>query len=226
MTKFKIFIQNNIEYIIVVVVLFISLLTLFSVLGVDFNSHRHDHIDKIVTVEAFINEISEDATVPSNVNKEEDVSQDQDSGADSGDIDNTGDVPLMDDSEETGNPIRVSFSKKQKAKEEHKSYKQRRILELLKEKHGSIQKTLGDNHLHSNCHPVYSTSHSIEEHCNTMNDIQDKCKINPCCVLLPKDNKCVAGNKDGPTFLAKDGNYVDNSHYYHKGDCYGKSCKE
>ena len=47
------FLKNNIEYIIAFVILFISLLTMFTVLGVDFNPHRHEHIEKIVTIESF-----------------------------------------------------------------------------------------------------------------------------------------------------------------------------
>lgn len=217
MTNLQLFMQHNIEYIIAVVVLFISLITLFSVLGVNFNSHRHNHIDKIVTVEAFINSVDDDAKISSNDNEEANISSDDD-------LDDTGDVPLMDDTEETGSPVRVSFSKKQKEKEDHKAYKQRRIMQLLKEKNGAFQKTLGGDHGRSHCHPVHTTAQSSEEHCNTMNNIQDKCKIHHCCVWLTNDKKCVAGNKDGPTFLTNKGKYVDNSHYYHKGQCHGKDC--
>ena len=238
MTNLNIFLENNIEYIIIVVILFISLLTLFTVLGVDFNSHRHDHIDKIVTVESFINEISEDSKVPSN-EEEENESQDDETGADAGsntgadagddedgsqDLDNTGDLPLMDDSEETGNPIRVSFSKKQKAKEDHKKYKQRRIMELLKKKHDSIQSTIGDRKINSHCDPLSSTAESIESHCNTMNHNTNICKTHNCCVWLSNEASCVAGNKDGPTFLTKNGQYRDSSQYHYNGECYGKSC--
>lgn len=245
MENLQLFMKNNIEYIIAVVALFISLITLFSIIGVNFNSHRHTHIDKIVTVEAFINEISEDSTVNFDDNEEQseeplldNVEQSNKIGptndvehsdnitqtANTDDTDDTGDVPLMDDSEETGNPIRVSFSKKQKKKEEHKAYKQRRIMQLLKEKHNTFQKTLDQDHLSSHCHPVHTTAKSAEDHCNTMHSIEDKCKIHPCCVWLAKDKSCVAGNINGPTFLKKDGQYVDNSHYYHKGQCFGTDC--
>ena len=65
MATFKNFMENNIGYIIAVVALFISLMTLFTFLGVDFNPHGKEHIEKIVTIESMLNPLddNEEATV-------------------------------------------------------------------------------------------------------------------------------------------------------------------
>lgn len=42
------------------------------------------------------------------------------------------------------------------------------------------------------------------------------------CVLL-NGERCVGGNKSGPTYLTKNGNKVDYKYYHHKGNCKG-SC--
>lgn len=213
MTSLQTFMKNNVEYIIAVVMLFISLLTLFSVLGVDFNPRGKTHIDKIVTVESFINPIELD----------ENVSIDNDKKDDSVVTETSGDVPLEDDSEETGNPIRVSTSEKQKQKEGEQKETQKRIISLLKQKDKAFQKTLGDTKgLSSHCNPQYTTSADTESHCNTQNE--SMCSINGCCVWLTNDNMCSAGNHTGPTFLVKNKQNVDKSKYYHMGKCYGSTC--
>ena len=54
MAALKNFMENNVGYIIAIVALFISLMTLFTFLGVDFNPHGKEHIEKIVTIEGML----------------------------------------------------------------------------------------------------------------------------------------------------------------------------
>ena len=51
------------------------------------------------------------------------------------------------------------------------------------------------------------------------------CKTASFCVLLDGE-KCVGGNKHGPTYLTQDGDKVDYNYYYHKNKCYGKCPEE
>ena len=47
------------------------------------------------------------------------------------------------------------------------------------------------------------------------------CKTASFCVLLDGE-KCVGGNRHGPTYLTQDGDKVDYNYYYYKNKCYGK----
>ena len=214
MTQLQIFFKNNMESILAIVVLIITLLILFSVAGIDFNPRRHEHIEKIVTVESFINPIELDG----NSNNE---------GGDSGikkDIDNNDDQEmLMDDEEETGSPANVSASTKQQQMAKKKKQKQDHIFALLKKKDRVFQKTLGDHKgQNSICNPSSTKVKDTENICNTFSE--KTCGAHNCCVWLTGQN-CAAGNKNGPTYLEKDNKTVDKSQYYYMGKCYGKKCK-
>jgi hypothetical protein len=52
----------------------------------------------------------------------------------------------------------------------------------------------------------------------------ENCKIPSCCVLL-NGNMCVAGNKNGPTYLTQDGKELDYKYYVNKNKCYGDCLK-
>ena len=66
-------------------------------------------------------------------------------------------------------------------------------------------------------------------HDNNLNKIHKTCKslsTDACsnasyCVLLD-GNKCVGGNKSGPTYLTENGESVDYDYYHHKKLCKGK----
>ena len=49
---FETFFYKNGEYIILLVVMFLSVLVLFRILGVDFNPKVNKHISKVVTLES------------------------------------------------------------------------------------------------------------------------------------------------------------------------------
>ena len=66
---------------------------------------------------------------------------------------------------------------------------------------------------------------------NNLEDINKKCKkltkkkctTVDCCILL-NGNKCIAGNKQGPSYDV-DINTAGNDYYYFKNKCYGKCPK-
>lgn len=63
---------------------------------------------------------------------------------------------------------------------------------------------------------------NLEEKCNMLT--KNNCLKTNCCVYI-NDNKCVAGDKNGPTFRDKDnGREIKINNYYFKDNCYGK-CK-
>ena len=73
---------------------------------------------------------------------------------------------------------------------------------------------------------IYEFSNeNLEKDCNTFTE--DNCTAAGCCVWAKTDadNKCVAGNKNGPIYKTDDnGNKIDIEAYYYKNKCYG-NCK-
>jgi hypothetical protein len=59
---------------------------------------------------------------------------------------------------------------------------------------------------------------SIDAKCQKLSP--ENCKIPSCCVLI-NGNKCMAGNKNGPTFVPENGKETDFTYYYNKDTCYG-----
>lgn len=69
------------------------------------------------------------------------------------------------------------------------------------------------------CDTLKGDSTKIESYCTTLG--KGKCKIQDCCVLLGSDNepenqRCVAGNKSGPTYKTdEEGNDIEYDEYYY-----------
>ena len=210
------FLEKNLGYIIAVVVLFISLLTLFAVLGVDFNPHRHEHIDKIVTIESYTNgplDENEEATIPSSSESNQIQSQPEV-------------YQLKDDDEETGRSVSVAASQKDEERIDDKKSKERRIRSLLKNANTNFIKTLADSKgLSSHCHARFGEKDNAESHCNKIKR-KGGCAINNCCVWLVQQNspKCVAGSVGGPIYLTRNGERKNASTYYYQDKCYGEGC--
>lgn len=61
---------------------------------------------------------------------------------------------------------------------------------------------------------------SREDGCNKLT--KENCKMTSCCVYA--NDKCVAGNKQGPLFKTKNGVKIKADNYHHYGKCYGKNC--
>lgn len=72
------------------------------------------------------------------------------------------------------------------------------------------QDVIAENH-HHNPKPLHDTctTHSARA-----------CKTSSFCVLLDGE-KCVGGDKHGPTYLTQDGDKVDFNYYHHKNTCHG-----
>ena len=215
MTTLQTFFKNNMESIIAMVVLIITLLTLFSVAGIDFNPHRHDHIEKIVTIESYINPTKSHGSIDNEGSSRLIKMSTKDDSEK---------VMLMDDTEETGSPASVSFSEKQKVLASQKKQKQDHVFSLLKKKDKVFQKTLGDHKGIDSICAVHTKTKDTESNCNKLK--YANCNTTNCCVWLTHDNTCSAGNKKGPTYLEKNNKTVNKSQYYHMGKCYGSKCPE
>ena len=65
-------------------------------------------------------------------------------------------------------------------------------------------------------------AHDLEKACNKLS--HNNCMKTNCCVKIKKSNgneKCVAGNKDGPTYRTKNQKIIDIDGYYFKNKYYG-----
>jgi hypothetical protein len=64
---------------------------------------------------------------------------------------------------------------------------------------------------------------NLESECNKL--IKNNCNLTSCCVFT-SENKCVAGNKNGPLFNSNsEGKTKILDYYYFQDKCYGKKCK-
>ena len=71
----------------------------------------------------------------------------------------------------------------------------------------------------SHCEKYDSTPHLIEKKCNTFSS--RSCNASSCCVWV-NGGKCVAGNKNGPTYHTDNtGKNIDVLYYHHKNKCVG-----
>ena len=53
---------------------------------------------------------------------------------------------------------------------------------------------------------------------------KENCNVTSCCIWLNQD-KCVAGNELGPTFLTDENKKKINvDYFYYKNKCIGKGC--
>ena len=64
----------------------------------------------------------------------------------------------------------------------------------------------------------HSSSQSLDKSCSELS--KTNCNSVGCCVFL-NNEKCVAGNKNGPTYLGSPDNLVKIDNYYYKNKCYG-----
>jgi hypothetical protein len=78
------------------------------------------------------------------------------------------------------------------------------------------------NNSDSFCKTHKGSSGNLEKSCGNLT--QNNCNSTSCCVWT-SNNKCVAGNADGPKFNSdKHGKTKDLDYYYFKGQCYGDNC--
>lgn len=210
------FLKNNIEYIIAFVILFISLLTMFTVLGVDFNPHRHEHIEKIVTIESFEGQSSDNDDLLERSPVQPLGSLEE----------NPGLYQVKDGAEETGRSVSASASRRDQKIIAERRNRERRIKTLLVNANSNFVQTLADSKgLSSQCHARFGDQISTEKHCNNIKRAKG-CATNNCCVWLFNESapKCVSGSSSGPVYLTRDGKSIDDQKYFHKGKCYGLDC--
>ena len=62
---------------------------------------------------------------------------------------------------------------------------------------------------------------SLEKSCNKLTKYN--CGLTSCCVWA--DNKCKAGNKDGPLFNTDEKGKSKQTDYYYQNECYGNCSK-
>jgi hypothetical protein len=62
----------------------------------------------------------------------------------------------------------------------------------------------------------------INSLCNQLT--KKNCKLSSCCVLL-NGEKCVGGNKEGPTFYSEKEKKINIDYYYYKDKCFGNCPK-
>ena len=80
---------------------------------------------------------------------------------------------------------------------------------------------------HGFCKYHKGKAHDLEEACNNLS--HDNCMKTSCCVKIKKTNgkeKCVAGDKHGPTYRSKNGKMMDIDGYYYKNKYYGEDNEE
>ncbi len=77
------------------------------------------------------------------------------------------------------------------------------------------------NPAESFCESYLGNSLELEGACNELTE--GNCATTKCCVYTGK--KCVAGDKDGPTYKTdKDGKLITIDSYYYLGKCHGTNC--
>lgn len=73
------------------------------------------------------------------------------------------------------------------------------------------------------CESQRGSSGSLEETCGKLT--QNNCNLTSCCVWS-SDNKCKAGDINGPTFNSdSNGKTKQLDYFYFKNNCYGEKCK-
>ena len=70
------------------------------------------------------------------------------------------------------------------------------------------------------CNSVKSKA-KLEEKCNKLSETN--CNSVGCCVFL-NNEKCVTGDKNGPTFMGTSESPIEAQKYSHKNTCYGADC--
>lgn len=223
MNPVQVFFRANGLVVLSVVVSILLLLAFFSLIGVDFNPHRKQHIDKIVTVESFISNIEKDVKLL-NDDSNKDTAQDINGVNNEGNLTNIKynyDLPTQDDSEETGRSVTVSLDPREKRKILALKERQRMLESTIKNQHKTVQTALLDSMNSSSiCNPKTSTLLQAHDFCNMIKR-PDTCDTNSCCIRLSSGD-CVGGDSKGPTYQEKNGIVTNADYYYYMGKCYGK----
>ena len=78
------------------------------------------------------------------------------------------------------------------------------------------------NKTNSFCESHRGSSNVLEESCGNLT--RRNCVSSSCCVFT-SENKCVAGDKKGPTFNSDSkGKTINLDYYYYQDKCYGPKC--
>jgi hypothetical protein len=82
--------------------------------------------------------------------------------------------------------------------------------------------TIAMNKSDAFCENHVGSTGILEESCGKLT--KNNCSSTSCCVLT-SDNKCLAGNEQGPTFNTdKNGKTHALDYYYFQNKCYGAKC--
>jgi hypothetical protein len=71
------------------------------------------------------------------------------------------------------------------------------------------------------CESHRGSSNVLQESCSKLT--KRNCLSTSCCVYTSED-KCVAGNQDGPIFNSDEKGKTTNIDYYYKDKCFGPKC--
>jgi hypothetical protein len=91
-------------------------------------------------------------------------------------------------------------------------------IEALTTKKEAPDTSINLNHISDFCK---NSSDSLKKSCAKLT--RKNCNATTCCVML-NGEKCVAGNKDGPTFKTESGKDITVDYYYYQNKCYGNNC--
>jgi hypothetical protein len=74
------------------------------------------------------------------------------------------------------------------------------------------------------CESYKGSSGNLNSACGKLTN--KNCNSTSCCILT-NNNKCVAGNADGPTYNTDDnGKTINLDYYYYQNKCYGDKCPD
>jgi len=87
---------------------------------------------------------------------------------------------------------------------------------------GNLNTSLTTNKGDAFCESHKGNSNILNKSCNNLS--HKNCNATSCCIMT-SNNKCVAGNKDGPIFNSdKKGKTINLDYYYYQNKCYGNKC--
>ena len=128
-------------------------------------------------------------------------------------------------------PMREGFTKQMKKQAAKKNQDKKKIDNKKIDKKSTVVKTGAvvattstkeSNNVKGFCDPTKFTPSDINNKCGQLS--KENCNVTGCCVYL-NGNKCVSGDKNGPTFLSNGkGKLLNIDYYYYKNQCYG-NCK-
>ena len=96
------------------------------------------------------------------------------------------------------------------------------VLYNIYNREGFATTPLSDNKADSFCKSNSSSSNNRNKKCNQLT--KNNCNLTSCCVWT-SDEKCVAGNEEGPIFNTDNNGKTKNlDYYYYKNICHGSKC--